>query len=72
MRNSTLLKLKTSALQKLLRKWEETIGWEKIFTNCIPVKENKQTNKLEVGIEVWPFITGETDESLNICTNLNS
>ena len=48
---------------------EETMGWEKIFANCIPVKEKK---KLEVGIEVWPFITGKTDESLNICTNLNT
>jgi len=23
---------------------EETIGWEKIFANCIPVKEKKKKN----------------------------
>lgn len=50
---------------------EETIGQEKIFANYIPVKEKNKT-KLEVGIEVWPFKTGEINESLNICPNLNA
>ena len=50
---------------------EETIGQEKIFANYILIKEKNKT-KLEVGIEVCPFITDETNESLNICPNLNT